>query len=182
MIKFMVIKKFSIFLGFCICSITNESRSGGLGLIAVDYKHSREASTRKPGCESCELAKVWRSLEPLYISWTVCKLKIKCNIGSDGTFPFPCLYSGKESVLCLLLVFTTTQTVISFPLSWRDSSKHWHAARTDRSGRGYNIMIFRVQDKKCLCTEAQKLGLVWGFLLVHLSSCCTNLHFSKLNQ
>lgn len=106
MIKFMVIKKFSIFLGFCICSITNESCSGGLGLIAVDYKHSREARTRKPGCESCELAKVWRSLEPLYISWTVCKLKIKCNIGSDGTFPFPCLYSGKESVLCLLLVST----------------------------------------------------------------------------
>lgn len=62
MIKLMVIKMFRIFLRFSICSVTKESHNGGLGLIAVDYKHSREARTRNAGCESCELAKVGRSL------------------------------------------------------------------------------------------------------------------------
>lgn len=62
MIKLMVIKTFRIFLRFSICSVRKESHNGGLGLIAVDYKHSREDRTRNAGCESCELAKVGRSL------------------------------------------------------------------------------------------------------------------------
>lgn len=53
----MVIKMFSIFLRFSICTVTKESHNGGLGLIAVDYKQSRETRTRKSGYEPCELAK-----------------------------------------------------------------------------------------------------------------------------
>lgn len=59
MIKMMVIKMFSIFLRFSNCSVRRESHNGGSGLIAVDYTHRGEARTKKTGCESCELGKVF---------------------------------------------------------------------------------------------------------------------------
>lgn len=101
-------KNVQLFLRFSICSVTKKSHNGGPGLTAPDYKQSREARARKSGCESCELAKVWRRLELLLYFMNCLETQGQMHIGSDATFCFPCLYSGKESVLCLLLIFIST--------------------------------------------------------------------------
>lgn len=73
MIRMVVIKMFSVFWRFSNFSVTKERPSGGPGLTAVDYGQSGKARTRKSGCESWELAKIWRSVELLCsILWLNC--------------------------------------------------------------------------------------------------------------
>lgn len=135
---------FSIFLRSSICSVTKESLNSGLGLIAVDHN-----TAGRSALENLAANVNWQSLEKFRAaSWTAWRIQVKCNIGSNATFSFPCLLWKKISSF-LPLILTSPGPMISSLLSWRDSSEHHDATRhTDFNSRSYDLMVFRAQNKK----------------------------------
>lgn len=140
-------KNIQQFYRFSICSVTKESHNGRLGLIAVDYTNSRGVRRRVSVCEWLWIGKGLKEFRAA-VAFLELSGDSRSNAALDLMPHSPFLIYALERSQCFAYSsdFTSTEPVISSPLSWRDSAEYCHAARTDCNGRGF--IIFRVQDKK----------------------------------